>query len=202
MPIVAPPRVSTIAFDFTVATARQANVRSTSSAAVGARLVTTFHGISPVGTRMRSCSSTPPRTRFMSMPPVSPAGNVPISTRRFFLRPSSSAALSAIAGATMHSRKSDDIATAVASSMATEKATTPPKADVGSQANAFCHASSGVAPMANPHGVVCLMIAQATCSANGSMAISAPSTSSRLLKLSSLPPSCVSDARPAPARST
>ena len=121
-------------------------------------------GSSPVGTRMRSCTSTPPRTRLMSMPPASTGGSVPISTRRFFFRPSSSAALSAIAGATMHSRKRLDIASAVASSIATMNATTPPNAESGSQASAFCYASSGVAPIASPHGVVCLMIAHATCS--------------------------------------
>ena len=57
-------------------------------------------------------------------------------------------------------------------------------------------------PVASPHGVVCFTIAQQISPANGSLATSAPSRSSRLLNDSSFPPSCWRDASPASPRST
>ncbi len=48
MPIVAPSRTSTIAFDLTDATARQANNRSVSSVDEGALVTTTFHDLSSI----------------------------------------------------------------------------------------------------------------------------------------------------------
>src|SRR3954453_17481379 len=39
--------------------------------------------------------------------------------------------------------------------------TTPPNADIGSEASASSYASSTVAPTATPHGVACLMMAHA-----------------------------------------
>ena len=61
----------------------------------------------------------------------------PSSTRRFFFRVRISTAAGANAGATRHSTKRLDTASAVASSTGTVKAITEPKADTGSQASAF-----------------------------------------------------------------
>ena len=112
----------------------------------------------------------------------------PSSTRRFFLRPRISSAPSLNDGATTHSTNRLDTASAVASSTGTVNEITEPNADTGSHASAFLYASSASVPVASPHGVVCLTIAQHGCSPNGSVASSAPSRSSRLLNESSLPP--------------
>ena len=118
------------------------------------------------------------------------------------MRPRISTAASLNFGATMHSTKSFATAFAAASSTGTVKEITLPNADTGSQASAFSYASSAPSPVARPHGVVCLTIAQQGTSPNMSLASSAPSRSSRLLKLNSLPPFCTSPASPAPGCST
>src|SRR5215217_6461624 len=119
------------------ATARQANSRSSRSSSEGARCVTTFHASAPVTAGARSCASRPPRTRLRSSarPPSHRA--TPSSTRRFFFRPSTSTASAVKLGATMHSTKRLEMASAAASSTGTVKAITDPNADTGSQASAF-----------------------------------------------------------------
>jgi hypothetical protein len=52
-----------MAFDFTAATARHANSRSSSSASVGFRFVGTVQPSVSMIVGARSCTSTPPRTR-------------------------------------------------------------------------------------------------------------------------------------------
>jgi hypothetical protein len=83
MPMVAPSRASTMALDFTLATARHAKSRSRCSALVGCRLVTTRQPLRRARHHIRSCTSTPPRTRFSRAPWRQSAA--PSSTRRFFL---------------------------------------------------------------------------------------------------------------------
>ena len=66
----------------------------------------------------------------------------------------------------------------------------PPKAEVGSVANACWYASSGVSATATPHGLACLTMTQA-----GSSKVlthsHAASASAMLLYDSSLPCSCL-----------
>src|SRR4051794_25618942 len=66
--------------------------------------------------------------------------------------------------------------------------TTPPKADSGSQAKARSYASIGEPAAAQPHGLLCLMIAQVGTS-NSCTSSRAELRSSTLLNDSSRPPS-------------
>ena len=64
---------------------------------------------------------------------------------------------------------------------------TPPNADCGSHASAFAKASSMRAPMATPHGFVCLMITHA--GSVNSRAMSRPAEmSAMLLNVTPRPP--------------
>ena len=65
-------------------------------------------------------------------------------------------------------------------------AITAPNADTGSPASARAYASSSVAPTATPHGLVCLMMAQAG-SWNAATIVRAACRSARLLNESGLP---------------
>ena len=98
-------------------------------------------------------------------------------------------------GATTTSTNSSRIASAAARSTTVLNAITDPKADVRSVASARLKASAALRPSAMPHGVVCLMITQATL-CHGATAIIAASTSRRLLNDSSFPWSCCMFRRP------
>src|SRR5207302_10535274 len=98
----------------------------------------------------------------------------PSSTRRFFLRPRISSAPAENDGATTHSTNRLDTASAASSSTGIVNEMTDPNAETGSHASAFRYASNALDPVASPHGVVCLTIAQHGCSPNGSVASSAP----------------------------
>jgi hypothetical protein len=113
-------------------------------------------------------------------------------SRTFFFSESSSSARGAKPGATIASTKLGRSSSAACSLTGVLKATTEPKALVGSVASALAYASAASAPIASPHGVVCLMIAHAatSASAHAETASSAPSRSSRLLKESSFPCYC------------
>ena len=65
---------------------------------------------------------------------------------------------SVASGAMMTSVKMLAILAAVTSSSVRLRATTPPKAEIGSQASARSQASDGVAAEATPHGLACLMM--------------------------------------------
>ncbi len=127
-----------IVFDFTCLATRKAKARSVSSALVGARLVTTFSGVSSTTALSRCCTSNPPATDFTIMPPARGSGRPPAtSKRRFFLAPTMAIASSLASGAMMTSVKISVIASAACASSLRFNATTPPKADTGSQAKAL-----------------------------------------------------------------
>jgi hypothetical protein len=131
------------------------------SSSVGARRVTTFPPSSPITggspvlhqqcRRARACS--PSRHANRRVPLRGRAGSSCV--------PGSRAPASLYSGATMHSTKRLETASAAASSTGTVNAITEPKARHGSQASAFRYASSGAATHGEPQGVVCLMIAHA-----------------------------------------
>ncbi len=102
------------------------------------------------------------------------------------------------AGATIASTKLGRSSAAAPASTGRLKATTDPKALVGSVESAFRYASAASVPTAMPQGVVCFTMAQAAASVplHPEMASSAPSTSSRLLKESAFPWSCRSAGSP------
>ena len=109
--------------------------------------------------------------------------------RRFGLRHRISTASSLNRGAIRTSRNWPDSASASSASTGRLRQITPPNADTGSHANARRYASSAEPPTAQPHGLLCLMIAQAG-SSNSPTSSRPALRSSTLLNDSSLPPSC------------
>src|SRR5512133_1184672 len=85
-------------------------------------------------------------------------------------------------------------ASSVAASTSPLNAMMPPNADVRSVASAFPYASSKFAALATPHGLACLTITHVG-SANRVTHVHAASASATLLYDSSLPCSCLHDAR-------
>ena len=136
-----------------IATLLVRRLRASSRRSTRCRRSTPADAPARAGRRARACSRARRATSCAA----------PSSTRRFFLRPRISSAPSLNDGATTHSTNRLDTASAVASSTGTVNEITEPNAETGSHASAFWYASSASAPVASPHGVVCLMIAQHGC---------------------------------------
>ena len=134
-----------------------------------------------------SCTSTLPRIdRRSSMCRAAKVVKSATSTRRFAFFARIGLASSCRAGAITASRNVEVRAVAVSASSGRFRPTIPPNADSGSASRARTYASAIVPPVATPHGLVCLMIAQAV-SLNSETSDQAASRSIRLLKDSSLP---------------
>ena len=122
------------------------------------------------------------------------------TSRRFFLAANRSRASVVNAGAAMASTKTFTISSAASASTSRLMPMTPPNAETGSQASAFWYASSTVAPVAAPQGLVCFTMIT-TGSSNSCASSQQASRSTRLLKLSSLPWSWRAPATPRPVPS-
>src|SRR5579871_6104128 len=115
--------------------------------------------------------------------------------RRFFFAAKISFALESKPGAAMHSTNSFATSSAVAASTSRLNASTPPKAETGSDASALRYASRSVDCSAVPQGLLCLMMTAAGF-LNSAARLRAASRSKRLLYESSFPCSCFAAARP------
>src|SRR5699024_4084980 len=105
----------------------------------------------------RCCISMPPEMCLVSI--AIGLASPSTSTRRFFLRCSTSSAPSAYPGAMITSVNTPETCSAISTETWVLAAITPPKAETGSQACALVCASAIVVPTAMPHGLACLMIA-------------------------------------------
>ena len=129
-PTAWPSFTSTMVFDVTRAHTFHANSRSTHSASVGARSVTTRQVLRSSDTRSRVCTSRPP-----SMERRSSAGQVggcASMTRRFFFAVSTASASGSKPGATTTSVNTGDSASASALGTTRLMATMPPNAETSS----------------------------------------------------------------------
>ena len=152
IPISRPSRTSTIAFDVTPRTRRQARSRSRRSSSVGPRFEATVHvaGSSASVSGARDEDGTAGACGGIRSGPVAAAGIVggqregPRRVGDWAWWPGSSWPPASKPGATTTSRKIETSASAIAASTGRVRATTPPNADTGSPASAACQASSGV----------------------------------------------------------
>ena len=200
--------VNSTVFDFTWAQTRQAKRNASHSATVGGRWLTTRtaslgQGRRASSTASRCCTSRPPSTERTSRPSTGDTdpANIEVAvttTRRLGLVASTARASASTAGATTASMKVETSAAAVAASTARFKPTMPPKADNASASRARSNASTALAPVATPHGLVCL-ITTAAGSSNSSAIRAAASRSSRFVYDSSLPWMTSGRPRPWPA---
>jgi hypothetical protein len=92
-------------------------------------------------------------------------------------------ASSVASGAMMTSVKMSVIARAASASSVRLSATMPPKADVVSQASALRYAATRLSPSATPHGLACLMMAQAAVRAGSNSATHSKAASVSLMLL-------------------
>ena len=132
-----PSFANTMAFDFTYLQTCQANSRSSSSVAEGARFVTTLSPSRATMPVSRPCSSRPPfRLRISTR--VLPGASPPVTSRRTFsFRAQASRASGSTEGATITSTNCrSTMVRAVSPSSGRLKAMMPPKAEVGSVRNA------------------------------------------------------------------
>ena len=167
IPISRPCRTSTIAFEVTPRTRRQARSRSARSASVGLRRLATVQVAGSSGRVSGAVTRTaPPAVR------IEPVGSGGPRTARHPSRDRPRAAGSAWwrgsrapraskPGATTTSRKIVDQRLGHDRVHGRVSATTPPYADTGSPARAARHASRSDDRSAAPHGLVCLTITQA-----------------------------------------
>ena len=174
-------------FDFTWADTRQAKRSACHSSAVGDRFVTTASDAAPgqgsraSSTRSRDCTSTAPRmARTSRLPAASSLPKSATMTRMFFFAARIARAASSTPGATTASMNVDAIAVAVSTSRARLSPTMPPNADSASASRARTYASAIDAPVAAPHGFVCLTT-DAAGSVNSRTMRAAASRSSRLV---------------------
>ena len=164
MPTRRPSRTSTMAFEVTPRTSRQARSRSSCSPSVGARRVAHVHVVGRSARMSGAVTRTAPPT--LRSDPTGEAASSgggssearPSSsrTRRFGFPARMARASSSYAGATTTSRNSAVRAVATAASTSRVRATTPPNALTGSASRAAVQASSRVVRSAAPHGLVCL----------------------------------------------
>src|ERR1700722_8857049 len=177
-----------IAFDFTNLHTRQANIRSTSSARVGLRRVTTVSADSATMPVSRVCTSRPPVTlRYSSSPGGVLLRSPSTNTRTLGLLDNTRAASADTDGAASTSTNCrSTMAEAVVASNSRLNAMIPPNADVGSVRYARSYASRGVAATDTPHGLACFTITHAA-SANWRTHSIAVSASAMLLNDRSLP---------------
>ena len=155
---------STIAFEVTPRTSRQARSRSSSSASVGARRVTHVHVRRVVRRDVGrpdedGAAGGPDRRRSGRARPAAARRSASASstrTRRFGLVARSSSASARTRARPRPRGRSRRAARRPPGRPAGSAATTPPKALTGSASSAASHASRSVGRSAAPHGFVCL----------------------------------------------
>ena len=195
--------VKITAFDFTWAQIRHANRSASHSSLDGWRVLTTrrppgsdegVHGSRASATRSRSCDSIAPRIDRRSTA-VSIASKPVVTTRMLVFLARTASAASSTDGAITASMKVETIASAAASSIGRLSATMPPNAARWSASRARRYASAAEAPIAAPHGLVCL-ITTAAGSSNSRTMRAAASRSSKFVYESSLPCRMAAPPRP------
>ena len=187
-----------MAFDFTCLVTFHANSISAISAALGARLVTIFRSSALTIPPSRDCARNPPATDLILMLLVLRSGMSPvINSRRLGFAAIMALALSLASGAITTSVKMLATTVAVSASSGRFMAMMPPKALIGSAANAVCHAATRFSPLATPQGLACLIMAIVGLS-NSATSSKAASVSLMLLYDNGLP--CICKAKATPGR--